>query len=267
MGMQEDESRKPPTNANAPTIRRRHVVAFVAFVMLSAAVHFTLGPELTDLSPHWAVSDLKGQALSIITLSRRNELQVAPKPTPTPTPPPLPLPRTKRDLALMKYREIGLDLHMRPDVRPPARRKSTLLVERAGAHANDRAKDADVVTTDAEPTPQASQAPGASRTDTGAKQDDLSGSIVWGDDNPPRLLKMAPLGVDDHTTGTARVEVQVGPDGQVISVALLQSSGDATVDQAALNAARNSTFAPATLNGMPVHGSSILEFSPNTQTT
>jgi len=213
------------------------------------------------------VSDLKGQGLSIITLSRRNQLQVVPKPDPTPTPPPLPLPRTKRDLALMKYREIGLDLHMHPDVRPPARRKSTLLVERAGSHANDRAKDADVVTTDAQPTPQASQAPGSSRTDTGAKQDDLSGSIVWGDDNPPRVLKLAPLGLDDHATGTARVEVEVGPDGQVISVQLVQSSGDSALDQAALNAARNSTFAPATLNGMPVHGSQIIDFSPATQTT
>jgi TonB family protein len=264
--MQADDNPKPLT-PNAPTIRRRHVVAFVAFVALSAGVHFTLGPGLTDLSPHWAVNDLRDQGLSIITLSRRNELRVMPKPTPTPTPPPIPLPRTKRNLALMKYREIGSALHLRPDVRPPARRKSTLLVERAGGHANDKSKDADVVTTNAEPTPSASQAPGASRVDTGAKHDDLSGSIVWGDDNPPRLLKLAPLGLDDRATGTVRVEVQVGPDGQVLAVQLVQSSGDSALDQAALNAARNSTFAPATLNGMPVHGTSILEFSPNTQST
>lgn len=252
---------------SAPKIKRRAVAALVLFVTVSTAVHFTLGPELTKLSPHWAASELPDQALSIITLSHKDRPQAMPSPTPTPTPPPIPLPRTKRDLALLKYREIGLAVRLRPDVRPPARRKSTIIIDRAPRpHPNDKSREADVVAVMPEPTP-ASQAPGAARADTGGRDDQLSGSIVWGDDNPPRLLRAAKLGVDDHATGTARVEVEVGTDGQVESVRLVQSSGDATVDQASLDAARASSFAAATLNGMPVHGTCVLDFAPSAQTT
>jgi protein TonB len=261
-----DELRQ--TTPSGPRMKRRTIVAFAAFVALSAGVHFTLGPELTKMSPHWAVSDLPDQALSIITLSHKEQPQAMPSPTPTPTPPPVPLIRTKRDLSFLKYREIGSDVRMRKDVRPPARRKSTIVLDRAAPlHPNDKARDADVVAAAPQATPQTQQNSGASRTDTSANRDELAGSVVWGDDNPPRLLRPVKLGVDDHATGTARVEVQVGTDGEVVSVQLVQSSGDATVDQAALDAARSATFAPATLNGMPVHGQCTLEFGPSTQTT
>ena len=265
--MQRDVNQPPPLTS-APIVRRRTIIAMAAFVLISTAVHFTLGPELTKLSPHWMVSSVPDQGLSIVTLSRREQQLMHVAPTPTPTPPPIPLPRSHRNLALLKYREIGSDVRLRPDVRPPARRKSTILLDRAAPlHPNDKGKDADVVAAMPEPTPGSSPAPGAARADTGGKQDDLSGSIVWGDDNPPRLLRLAPLAVDDHAAGVARVEVEVGPDGQVEAVRLVQSSGDPAVDQAALDAARNSTYAPATLNGMPVHGSRVLDFPPAAQST
>jgi TonB family protein len=265
--MQADEHFPTPIQS-AANLRRRAVIVFVAFVALSTAVHFTLGPGLTKLSPHWAASNLPDQALSIITLSHKEQPQALPSPTPSPTPPPIPLPRTKRDLALLKYREIGSDVRLRMDVRPPARRASTIILEHAAPlRPQDKSKDADVVVAMPEPTPQASQPPGSARADTAGKQDELSGSIVWGDDNPPRLLRQAPLAIEDHATGTVRIEVEIGPDGQIISARVVQSSGDASVDQAALDAARNSTFAPATLNGMPVHGTKTLDYAPGAQST
>ena len=114
--MQADENPTTP-NPSAATVRRRAAIVFVAFVTLSAGVHFTLGPELTKLSPHWAASNVPDQALSIVTLSKKDQPQTIPSPTPPP-PPPIPLPRTKRNLALLKYREIGSDVRMRM-VRPP----------------------------------------------------------------------------------------------------------------------------------------------------
>lgn len=260
--MHADNSSKPP-RASAPVIRRRAVVGLVLFIAVSAGLHFTLGPELTKLSPHWAASQVPDQALSIVTLSRKQE-QVLP-PAPTPTPPPIPLPRTKRDLALIKYREIGSEIRMRPDIRPPARRKSTLVVDHPIAKPHDSSKDADVVAVAPEPTPQASEPPGSARAATGGNTDEMSGSIVWGDDNPPRLIRRAPLAVDDRAAGIARVQVEVSPDGKVVAATLVQSSGDPAVDQAALDAARSSTYAPATLNGMPVHGTVVMEFAPSAQ--
>jgi TonB family protein len=265
--MHDDPDPNPPPLTSTVYFRRQAAFVFVAFVALSAVLHFSLGPEITKMSPHWAVSELPDQVVAIVTLSHKEQREVIAQPTPTPTPPPSPMPRTKRDLALLKYKEMGSDVHLRPDVRPPARRRSTIVLERAAPLQPSKNKDADVVAAMPEPTPRASQAPGPARVDTGGRQEELSGSIEWGDDNPVRLIKSAPLGVDDRAPGTARVAVQVGPDGGVTDVQLVQSSGDATVDQAALASARASTYAPATLNGMPVHGTCIIDFPPPGQST
>lgn len=253
--------------SNARIARRRAFAIMIAFVVLSTGVHFTLGPAMTALSPHWAYANLPDQALSIVTLSHKNEPQAQPKPTPTPTPPPIPLPRTKRNLALLKYREMGLAVHLHLNVRPPARRKANIILNRpATPKPHEDSRDANVVAAMPEPTPAQSPGPGAARVDTGGKDDHLSGSLVWGDDNQVRLLKRGPLSVDDRGGATARIEVEVGPDGQVLSVQLVASSGDSGFDQAALDCARNSVFAPATLNGMPVHGSYTLDFPPTAAT-
>lgn len=259
----DDGQDKVETTKRRLPFRKRTAAGLVAFVILSAAVHFILGPVLTNATPHFAASDGADQ-VSIVTLSRKQELQKMPPP-PTPTPSPRPLPRTNRDLALLKYREMAkiADVHM--SVRPPARRHVRIIIEHPVKPMIDE-RQAHVVAAAPVPTPEATQTPGDARTASGGTQD-LSGNVVWGDDNPVRVIKAAPLGVDDHAPGTATVEVEVGPDGQILSVHLVKSSGDPNVDDAALAAARESTFAPATLNGLPVHGTCDLDFPPPTSQT
>lgn len=255
---------RPPS---AGTIRRRTAAVLTTFVVASTALHFALGPELTKLSPHWSANDLSDQVVSVVTLSHKEEMPPIEHATPTPPPPPAPLPRTKRDLSVLKYREMGLDVRMR-SIRPPARHHSTIVIDHAVAlqtHIDTR--EAKVVAPNPEPTPEATERPGPARIDTGGDQNDLAGSVQWGDDNPVRLLKSAPLGVDDRTGATARVQVDIDPDGKVVDVQLLQSSGDPNVDQAALAAARASTYAPATANGVPVHGSIEVDFPAPAQST
>src|SRR5690348_10274168 len=184
--------------------KKRHAAGLVAFVLLSAFVHFTVGPELANLTPHWAAASIPDQ-VSIVTLSRRLQMPKMPTPPP-PTPTPRPLPRTNRDLATLKYREMAkiADVHMRT-IHPPARRKTRIIIERPTRPDPDT-REANVVAAAPVPTPQAPQTPGASRTSNGGNQD-LSGNVVWGDDNPVRIIKAAALGVDDRAPGTATVEV------------------------------------------------------------
>ena len=52
--------------------------------------------------------------------------------------------------------------------------------------------------------------------------------------------------------GTAMVEVLVGADGEVLGCSLATSSGNSFLDEAAVGAARNSRFAPGTVDGKPV---------------
>ena len=97
--------------------------------------------------------------------------------------------------------------------------------------------------------------------DTGGTADELASAVVWGDDNPVRVVRQAalPSGLP-ATARPARVEVEIGPDGDVINISLVQSSGDSTFDAAALEAAKQSVYAPATLNGLPVHGTCTIDY-------
>ncbi len=53
-------------------------------------------------------------------------------------------------------------------------------------------------------------------------------------------------------TGTVQLELDLDEAGRVTTARLLQSCGHNLLDQAALDAARHWTYAPATLNGRPV---------------
>lgn len=52
--------------------------------------------------------------------------------------------------------------------------------------------------------------------------------------------------------GTSIIEVTIGPDGAVLACSVATSSGNGALDQAALDAAQNSKFAPGTKDGRPV---------------
>jgi protein TonB len=58
--------------------------------------------------------------------------------------------------------------------------------------------------------------------------------------------------------GTARVRVDVSVDGDVDATELAESSGDRTLDRAALDAVRRWRFHPATRNGQPVASQAIV---------
>jgi len=167
---------------------------------------------------------------------------------------------------LLKYREFGAAADRRSIIRTPARHVATIEI-RSNQHVLPRPDepDANVVVAAPVPTPQATEPPGASKTSTGGA--DLQAASVWGDDNPPRIIKRAVLAIVDPATGTATVEVDIDTDGTVMDVKLLQSSGDPAVDQAALDAARASTFAPATVNGLPVHGTLTIDYPPPASST
>jgi len=54
--------------------------------------------------------------------------------------------------------------------------------------------------------------------------------------------------------GTVRVELDVDEEGNATNATVLTSSGNADLDRAALEAARQWKFNPATTNGKPVGG-------------
>ena len=65
--------------------------------------------------------------------------------------------------------------------------------------------------------------------------------------------------------GTVRVQVTVSPDGSVERMEVAESSGDRTLDRAAMEAVRRWRFKPAMRNGQPVSATVVipLDFTPS----
>jgi protein TonB len=63
------------------------------------------------------------------------------------------------------------------------------------------------------------------------------------------------LAVAQGATGTALVEIKLSPSGTVLAARVAKSTGNAALDRAALEAARQSTFAPAIHQCEPTGGS------------
>jgi TonB family protein len=244
-------------------IRRLALVGFIIFTAVSAVLHFTVGSAVATYFPTWRYAAPPDQAISIISLSRNVREQREP-PTPVPTAPPKIIQRTSTRIVPLKYLEMmRFAATIAGSIRAPARKKSNLIVvgpkRPPAGHV-----EGPVASNAVEPTP--SPGPGAAKLDTGGPNEELTAS-VWGDDNPPRVLRVATLATTAAPPKPIRIAVEVGPDGNVISARLLQSSGDPNLDELALDAARKTVFAPATLNGLPVHGSTVLEFPATTGST
>lgn len=245
-------------HADPAVVRRRAGLVLAGFVGLSALLHFSGGQTIAILAPHWQGPPIPDQALSIISFSRIVQEHVQVPPTPTPTPTPIIAKRAQMNVAAMRNLEMGSTQLTVERIRNLARRHSDLIVY--GPEKPEPAvTDAPVVMA-VPPAPPRNVATSA-RAETGGSNDRLAGSIVWGDDNPPHVIEQAAL-TGASASHPVRIKVEIGPDGNVLSVAVEQPSGDGALDSAALDAARKSTYAPATLNGLPVHGTLILEFPP-----
>ena len=79
-------------------------------------------------------------------------------------------------------------------------------------------------------------------------------------DKDAKVLVAQPPNLSDswlkkaHPKGEALVDVELDPQGKVVKTKIAKSSGNATVDKAAIEAARTSTYAPATRNCQGVPG-------------
>jgi TonB family protein len=239
--------------------RRRAAYVLAAFVVASTFLHFTMGPAITAISPSWRYPNMPEQAVTIISVSKLQQQRIVPKPTPQPTPTPFIVKRAHLDLTLVQLREMVNQRQEAANKIRPANKTVEIELRHLVKWKPRTNATAPLAVAEARPKPATMKLQTSARSDTGGASD-LAGATQWGDDNPPQVLTRVPVSFGFVPSRTARVKVDVGPDGNVLSVTLDQSSGDASFDRAALDAARRSTYAPATLNGLPIHGTCIVEY-------
>jgi len=254
----EPQQHTEPGPSNAWRMRRRAVYVLGGFVIVSFFLHFTLGPTVAALSPSWRYPNMPEQTVTIFSVSKIVQPHPAPTPTPKPQPTPIIIKRAHMNLSLVQLREMVNGNALAHNKIRGANKKVDIDLRRLVKIRPHESASAPLAVTQPRPTLAPSRLASA-RADTGGASDRLAGSIEWGDDNPPTVLEQAAVAATTPTH-QARIRVEVGPDGVVLSVTLLESSGDAQFDAAALDAARRSTYAPATLNGLPVHGAIVVAY-------
>jgi protein TonB len=211
----------------APTKNERKTIALVTlfFIAASAVLHVILGSTFRNPFPHQEASQA-AEPFRIDVFHR-------PTPTPTPTPRPTLPPKPREPLAIARP-AVKATQPARP-VRPisqinPPRARST----------------ADGFPDNAGSTP-ATDAPGPEVSSTPIDARDIIVSARFIKRVTPEYPQIA---IEQGQEGTAIILLTIGPDG-VSDVRIWTSSGSFVLDQAALRAARESTYSTPELNGEP----------------
>ena len=203
-------------------------LATVAFVILSALVHLGLGSAIDSLLPHFRTA-----APDIITRMSISELA-----TPTPTPVPTPTPRP-----------TAAPSHV-PAARTPVRsnKPRAIAVKPPKGHRQNAPSDART------PAPTASSVPYAETSPTQAPAvasptPEAPQTIIESQFKHRAEPDYPPVCAQEGITGRVVVEITIGPDGSLVSAAVGQTSGFPCLDEAALAAAKESTYEAPEVDG------------------
>jgi TonB family protein len=209
------------------TKRDRYALIYLSagFIILSGLGHFVLGAAGEHFFPQFKEEATPPpQKVTVQTLIKPPP---TPKPTPKPTPTPLPTPTPP-------------PLKNTP---PPAHLKMNVVK----THSEGGTGPAEVAYTppphgseNGVPSAPPTEAPTANPRPVGpttATDSDFKNRVI---PEYPELVK------EQGIQGTAVVEVTIAPSGALLSAKIYQSSGNPLLDNAALKAARASTFKQAT---------------------
>lgn len=198
--------------------RKAIVLLTLAFIVLSALVHFGLGALYKPLPQ---VADTKPQPHETLIIGLET-------PTPTPTFPPTPTPKPVLRPALP---------HQQPQVRtsPDVSRRPPIVQPPIRPGPGETSG----------PGPEPSTGPGLGNGDQTVTSPTDRPAPVFA---PCRLVRKVQPDYSEAMksagiAGTTAVIVEIAPDGRVISARVGESSGNSTLDNAALAAARASTYA------------------------
>lgn len=219
----------PLLHGRATLSERRHIAAVtLAFILLSAALHFALG----SIQPSWRYHETVSQSPAPFVISNLV------RPSPTPQSSPVPSPTEKPQRAVKP-----LPLALKPVSRKPA----VLLPPVRGPIV--RAVPA-TPSLDAEPQPpqpvqQLPPSPEAIQTPVDARDVIVSARFT------NRVRVEYPLiAIENRWEGTVIILLTIGPSG-IGDVRVGESSGYGALDKAALRAAEESGYSIPEINGQP----------------
>jgi len=215
------------------SVRRRRAIAFatLAFVALSALIHFAVGPLATLLK--FPEPDAAPKQLPfIITITK---LVHAPQPPRTPKPVPV--------------RRVRVMMTQPRRATPAKVRQMTRLTQpQAAAHVNQPVAAQPLPSPAITPSPRGVVADTPAPIETPVDASDVIVDARFRNQQRPVYPDIAIFGDEE---GTVVILVTIGPDGEIINARVEQASGSLAIDQAALKAAEASTYMPPEVDGQP----------------
>jgi periplasmic protein TonB len=213
---------QPPSRL--PT-RRSVAIATLGFIAISAALHVILGGSFKSPWPQ----PQQQQNVHVVSV----DVFKTPPPTAVPTPVPAPQ-RTAAPVPHAPAPHKAASRHLEKLALPSRKGPAVLATAEP------------IVTEAPAPQPSSSAIAQPNATPIDARDIIISARFIH------RAEPVYPqLAIERGAEGTVIVLVTIGPDGTASDVRISQSSGDASLDAAAVAAARASTFAPPQVDGQP----------------
>jgi TonB family protein len=220
--------------------------------VLSLVINALATPFYPNLAQH-----REDQEVEKVAITKKIKVKVPTPPPPSPTPPPTPTPAPKSTPPPKKVEpkpQPKLKLNVVKTTSNKAS-SSTEAAYNAPAKGSEEGAPAGVGNS---PGPPAAPAATAKPACANPNQD----ATVTQPMSPdyPESAKSLGLG-----PVTVLVEVSVGPSGNLVDAKVYKSSNNMAIDQAALRAARQSSYAPKLVNCSPTTGDYIFraEFNPD----
>lgn len=205
----------------------------IGFIAISLIIHFAVGSVGESLIPHFKQEATPPpQKVTVQTL-----IKPPPKPTPTPrpTPTPTPPPPPKNTPPPVNLKLHVVQSHSNSNSGGPAEQAYT-----PPPVGNPNGVPTAVPTV--APTAPPATAPPTPSGPVEATDADFINRVQ------PDYPDMAK---EENIQGDVTVRITIGTSGQVIAAVIQESSGNPLLDNAALKAARESTFKPPMVNGVP----------------
>jgi periplasmic protein TonB len=200
-----------------------------AFV-ISLVVHAAVAPVFPDLTRH-----NEDTTVEKVKVEHKVKVKVPTPPPPTPTPPPTPQPNQQQQKSSQQPR-LKVNLVKTTNSNNTSSTQQTYVQPKTG-------------TQNGVPAGQGTAAP-AKATCATPYADATMRSMVTPE--YPQAAKEAGFG-----DATVLIEVSIGPSGSLVGASVYKSSGNMSIDQAALRAARESTYNPKFVNCTPSSGNYI----------
>jgi TonB family protein len=221
-----------------------------AFV-ISIALHFALGPLLPRLNQH-----TEEQTVEKVSVTKKIQVKVPTPPPPTPTPPPpksTPPPKPQQQ----QQQQPKLKLNV-PKTTSHSNTTSTETKYVPPPKGNEQGVPQGTVAS-APPAPVSTAPPGTPKP---ACKTPYQDATVVNQVTPEYPDQARDLGLGEVQVA---VEVTIGPQGNLIDAKIAQTANNMSMDQAALAAARQSTYAPKIVNCQPTTGTYLFRvtFDPN----